>query len=55
MRLLAFFNLRNPSSRIVALGFTQPLTEINTKNLPSGKTWPTRKADNRTAICESVV
>jgi hypothetical protein len=32
-----FFNLPNPSSRIVALGSTQNLTEMNTRNLPGGK------------------
>jgi hypothetical protein len=42
----------NPSSRTMALGSTQPLTEMSTRNLPGGKGWPTRKADNLTAICE---
>jgi hypothetical protein len=32
-----FFNLPNPSSRIMALGSTQPLTEMSTKNLPGVK------------------
>jgi hypothetical protein len=36
----------------MALGFTQPLTEMNTRNLPGGKGWPARKADDLTAICE---
>jgi hypothetical protein len=31
------FNLPNPSSRIVTLGSTQPLTEMSTGNLPGGK------------------
>jgi hypothetical protein len=31
-----FFNLPNPSSRIMALGSTQPLTEMSTRNLPAG-------------------
>jgi hypothetical protein len=31
------FNLRNPSSRVMALGLTQPLTEMSTKNLPGGQ------------------
>jgi hypothetical protein len=30
------FNLPNPSSRTVALGSTQPLTEMSTRNLPEG-------------------
>jgi hypothetical protein len=29
-----FFNLLNPSSRTTALGSTQPLTEMSTRNLP---------------------
>jgi hypothetical protein len=32
----------------MALGFTQPLTEMSTRNLP------TRNADNLTAICEPI-
>jgi hypothetical protein len=35
-----FFDLTNPSSRIVALGLTQPITEISTRNLPGGKAIP---------------
>jgi hypothetical protein len=31
-----FFNLPNPSSRTIALGSTQPLTETSTRNLPGG-------------------
>jgi hypothetical protein len=31
-----FFNLPNPSSRIMALESTQPLTEMSTRNLPGG-------------------
>jgi hypothetical protein len=34
--VLRFFNWPNSSSRIVALGSTQPLTEISTRNLPGG-------------------
>jgi hypothetical protein len=36
----------------------QPLTEISTGDLPAGgggKELPARKADNLTAICESIV
>jgi hypothetical protein len=50
-----FFNLPNPSSRTIVLGSTQPLTEMNTRNLSGGKGRPTRKADNLTAICEPIV
>jgi hypothetical protein len=32
----------------MALGFTQPLTEMSTRNLPGGKGRPARKADNLT-------
>jgi hypothetical protein len=31
---IGFFNSSNPSSRIMALGLTQPLTEMITRNLP---------------------
>jgi hypothetical protein len=34
----------------MALGSTQPLTEICTRNLPAGKGRPAPKADNLTAI-----
>jgi hypothetical protein len=50
-----FFDLLNPSSRTMALGSTQPLTEISTKNLPGGKRRPARKANNLTDICEPTV
>jgi hypothetical protein len=43
------------SSRTIALGSTEPLTEMSTKNLPVGKRRPSRKADNLTAICEPTV
>jgi hypothetical protein len=32
-----FFNLPNPSSRTMALGSTQPLREMSTRNLPGVK------------------
>jgi hypothetical protein len=44
----------HPSSRTVVLGSTQPLTEMNTKNLPEGKGRQGRKAD-LTAIGEPIV
>jgi hypothetical protein len=53
--VIAFFNSPNPSSRTVALGSTQPLTEMSTRNLPGGKGRPARKGDNHTAICELTV
>jgi hypothetical protein len=46
----------NPSNRTMALGSTQPLTEMSTRNLPGGgKKRPARGADNLTAICELIV
>jgi hypothetical protein len=59
MRWIFFFNLPNPSSRTMALGSSQPLTEMSTRNLPGagggGEGWPARKADNLTAIYEPIV
>jgi hypothetical protein len=37
MRSLDFFNWSNPSSRTMALGSTQLLTEMSTRNLPGRK------------------
>jgi hypothetical protein len=34
---IGFFNSCSPSSRTVALGSTQPLTEMSTRNLPGSK------------------
>jgi hypothetical protein len=39
----------NPSSRTMALGSTQPLTEMSTRNHPGGKKRPARRADNLAA------
>jgi hypothetical protein len=42
----------------MVLSSTQPLTEMNTRNLPSGaggKRRLARRADNLTAICEPIV
>jgi hypothetical protein len=39
----------------MALGSTQPLTEMSTRNLLGDKGWPAPKADNLTAICEPTV
>jgi hypothetical protein len=41
-----FFNLHNRSSRTMAMGSTDPLTEMSTRNLPGGKKRPARRADN---------
>jgi hypothetical protein len=50
-----FFNLPNPSSRIMAVRSTQPLTEMSTRNFAGGKGRPARKADRLTTICEPIV
>jgi hypothetical protein len=52
-----FFSWPNPSSRTMALGSTQPLTEMSIRNLPGvgGKGRPSRKADYLTAIYEPIV
>jgi hypothetical protein len=39
----------------MVLGSTQPLTEMNTRNLSGSKGMPENKADNLTAICEPIV
>jgi hypothetical protein len=39
----------------MALGSTQPLTEMSTRNLPQGNGRPARNADNLTAVCEPTV
>jgi hypothetical protein len=46
-----YFNLSNSSSRTMALGITQPITEMNARRPFWGKAGPVRKADNITAIC----
>jgi hypothetical protein len=50
-----FFNSPDPSSSTMALGSTQPLKKMSTRNLPGGKGRPVHKADNLTAICEPIV
>jgi hypothetical protein len=47
-----FFNLPNYSSRTMALGATQPLTEMSTRNLRGGKKWPVRRTDNLATVSE---
>jgi hypothetical protein len=39
----------------MALGSTQPLTEMSTVNLLGSKALPTHKTDNITAICVETV
>jgi hypothetical protein len=50
-----FFNFHNPSSRTMALGSTQLLTEMSTKYILGVKGWSASRADNLTAIFEPVV
>jgi hypothetical protein len=51
--VIGFFNWPHPSSPTVALGSTELLTEMSTRNLLEGKGRPARKAD-LTAICEPI-
>jgi hypothetical protein len=53
--VIGFLNWPNHSSCTVALGSTQPLTEMTSRNLLRGKVSPARKADNLTAIHEPIV
>jgi hypothetical protein len=53
--VIAFSKLPNISTRTVALGSTQPLTEMSTRNLLGGYGRPARKADKFIAICEPIV
>jgi hypothetical protein len=53
--VIGFLNWPIASRGTTALGSTQPLTEMSTRNLPGGKERPARKADNLTAICEPTV
>jgi hypothetical protein len=47
-----FLYLPNPSSRTMALGLTQCLINMSTRNLPVGKKRPARRAGNLAAIYE---
>jgi hypothetical protein len=49
--VIGFFIWPNPFSRTMALGSTQPLTEMSTR--ANGR--PARKADNLTVIYEPIV
>ena len=44
------FSLRNHSGCTMALGLTQPLTEMSTRNISWGQRWPERRADNTTTF-----
>jgi hypothetical protein len=53
--VIEFFNLPNPSTRTMAVGFTQPLEQMSNRDLSGGKLRPELKAGNLTAICEQIV
>jgi hypothetical protein len=55
MRSLDFSIDLPPFSRTMALGSTQLLTQMSTRNLLGGNGRPALKADNLTAICEPIV
>jgi hypothetical protein len=50
MKSLDFFKLPNPSSRTMALGSTQTLAEMSTRNLPGLKRRAACKADNLPSV-----
>jgi hypothetical protein len=52
--VIGFFslNLHNPPSRTLALGLTQPVTELSTRNFPGNKVRPVCNASDTAAICE---
>jgi hypothetical protein len=52
--IIGFLNLPNPSSRTIALGSTQPLTEMSTSNLPGGKRRPAGRRVRPTILPSSV-
>jgi hypothetical protein len=52
--VVGFFNWPNPSSRTMALGSAQPLTEMSTRNILGSKGRSARTAVF-TAICEPIV
>jgi hypothetical protein len=48
--VIRLFRWHNPSGRTMALGLTQPLTEMSTRNISRGKRQLVRRADNLTAF-----
>jgi hypothetical protein len=54
-KFTGFFSLPNISGSTMALGSTQPLTEMSTMNLPRDKGRPAHKAENITALCEPII
>jgi hypothetical protein len=54
-KAIGFFSYTKPSSHTMALGSTQALAEMSTRNIPRGNGQPARKADTLTAIYELIV
>jgi hypothetical protein len=50
-----FFNWPKPSSLTVSLVLTQPLTELDTTNLPGVKGRPASKISNFATVCKPLV
>jgi hypothetical protein len=48
--VFGIFHWHNPSDRTMALGSTQPLTEMSTRSISLGLRRPVRKTDNLTTI-----
>jgi hypothetical protein len=46
-----FSNLPNPSDHTMALGSTQPVMEMNTRDLKKKKGQPVFRTDNLATIC----
>jgi hypothetical protein len=53
--IIEFFNLPDPSSSTMNLRSIQPLTGMNTRNLPAFKCLPDHKDNQFTAICEPII
>jgi hypothetical protein len=53
--VIGIFNWPNPFNRPTALGWTQPLTEMSTRNLPGSNWRSALKAEILNAICEPIV
>jgi hypothetical protein len=50
-----YMTMLQARSRNMALGSTQSLTEMGTRNLPGGKGWLVHMADNLTNTCEPAI
>ena len=48
--VIGMFHWHNPSGRTMALGYTQSVTEMSTRNISWVKRRPVRKADNLTTF-----